>query len=106
MRSIAVPMRRCWRICPVFLLTPARVGWCLYIAVQQCGDTAATTQTQQALTSTAGNPVLCGLILEALGASLKVKLPPLAAAASSPTQAIDGLARACDLFRALGRPLT
>jgi hypothetical protein len=77
-----------------------------WIAVQQCGDTAATAQLEQALTSTAGNPVLCGLILEAIGASLKVKLSPLPAASSSSSQAIDGLARACDLFRTLDRPLT
>jgi hypothetical protein len=77
-----------------------------WIAAQQCGDTAATAQLEQALTSTAGNPVLCELILEAIGVSLKVKLPPLPAASSSPSPAVDGLARACDLFRALDRPLT
>ena len=52
------------------------------------------------------NPVLRGIILEAISASLKVQLPPLPAAASTPGQVIDGLARACDLFRALDRPLT
>ena len=77
-----------------------------WIAAQQRGDTAATAQLEQALTTTAANPVLRGLILEALGASLKVQLPPLPAAASTPAQVIDGLARACDLFRALDRPLT
>jgi hypothetical protein len=77
-----------------------------WIAAQQCGDTAATAQLEQALTTTAANPVMHGLILEALGASLKVQLPPLPAAASTPGQVIDGLARACDLFRALDRPLT
>jgi hypothetical protein len=77
-----------------------------WIAVQQRGDIGATAQLEQALTTTAANPVLHGLILEALGASLKVPLPPLPAAASTPAQVIDGLARACDLFRALDRPLT
>src|SRR6266568_343081 len=76
------------------------------IAAQQHGDTAATAQLEQALTSTGANPVLRVLILEALGASLKVQLPPLPAAASTPGEVIDGLARACDLFRALDRPLT
>ena len=47
-----------------------------------------------------------GLILEAISTSLKAQLPPLPAAASTPAQVIDGLARACDLFRALDRPLT
>jgi hypothetical protein len=77
-----------------------------WIAVQQRGDTAATVQREQALTTTVANPVLRGLILEALGASLKVQLPPLPEAAWTPVQVIDGLARACDLFRALDRPLT
>jgi len=77
-----------------------------WVAAQQRGDTTATAQLEQALTTTAVNPVLHGLILEALGASLKVQLPPLPAAASTPGQVIDGLARACDLFRALDRPLT
>jgi len=77
-----------------------------WIAAQQRGDTAATAQLEQALTSTGANPVLRVLILEALGASLKVQLPPLPAAASTPGEVIDGLARACDLFRALDRPLT
>jgi len=77
-----------------------------WIAAQQRGDTAAAAQLEQTLTTTVANPVLRGLILEALGASLKVQLPPFPAAASTPGQVIDGLARACDLFRALDRPLT
>src|SRR4029434_4173906 len=77
-----------------------------WIAAQQCGDTTATAQLDQALTTTVANPVLHGLLLAALGASLKVQLPPRPAAASTPGQVIDGLARACDLFRALDRPLT
>src|SRR5262245_2099022 len=77
-----------------------------WVAAQQRGDTAATAQLEQALTTTVVNPVLHGLILETLGASLKVQLPTLPAIASTPPQVIDGLARACDLFRALDRPLT
>jgi hypothetical protein len=77
-----------------------------WIAAQQRGDTAVTAQLEPALTTTVANPVLRNLILEALGASLKVQLPPLPVAASTPVQVIDGLARACDLFRALDRPLT
>jgi hypothetical protein len=77
-----------------------------WIAAQQRGDTAAAAPLEQALTTTATNPVLRDLILAALGASLKVQVPPLPAAASTPAQVIDGLARACDLFRALARPLT
>lgn len=77
-----------------------------WIAAQQYGDTAATAQLEQALTTTVANPVLRGIILEAISASLKVQLPPILAVASTPAQVIDGLARACDLFRALDRPLT
>jgi hypothetical protein len=77
-----------------------------WIATQQRGDTAAAAQLEQALTTTTANPVLQGLILEALGTSLKVQVPPLSATAASPGQVIDGLARACALFRALDRPLT
>jgi hypothetical protein len=77
-----------------------------WIAAQQHGDTVAAAQLEQALATTVANPVLRDLLLEALGASLKVQLSPLPAAASTPAQVIDGLARACDLFRALDRPLT
>jgi hypothetical protein len=77
-----------------------------WIAAQQRGDTAAAAQLEQALSTTVANPVLRDLILESLGASLKVQLPPLPATSSTPAQVIDGLARACDLFRALDRPLT
>jgi hypothetical protein len=77
-----------------------------WIAAQQREDTTATAHLEQALTTTVGNPVLRGLIVEALGASFKVPRPPLPAVAATPVQVIDGLARACDLFRALDRPLT
>jgi hypothetical protein len=77
-----------------------------WIATQQRGDTAATVPLEQAMTTTVANPVLRDLLLAALGASLKVQLPPLPTGASTPAQVIDGLARACDLFRALDRPLT
>jgi len=76
-----------------------------WVAAQQHGDRAATVQLEQALT-TAANPVLRGLILEAIGASLKVPLPPLPSGSSAPSETISGLARACDLFRALDRQLT
>lgn len=77
-----------------------------WVAAQQLGDTAAAAQLEQALTTTTANPVLRELILAALGAALKVTLPPLPAASSTPPQVIAGLARVCDLFRALDRPLT
>ena len=51
------------------------------------------------------NPVLCNLILGTVAGSLGLKPPPPSGPPAQP-QAIDGLARACDLFRALDRPLT
>jgi tetratricopeptide (TPR) repeat protein len=77
-----------------------------WIAAQQLGETAATAHLEQVLTTTAPNPVLWEIIVEALGASLKVQLPPLPATSSPPHQVVDGLARTCDLFRTLDRPLT
>jgi hypothetical protein len=77
-----------------------------WIAAQQRGDTAAAAQLERALATTAANPVLQELILESLSASLKVQVLPLPAAAATPAQVIEGLARACELFRALDRPLT
>jgi hypothetical protein len=100
LERLAHDPRACEGDYPAYLLA---LRW---IAAQQRGDTAATAQLDQALTTTVANPVLHGLILDTLGASLKVPLPPLSAAASTPGQVIDGLARACDLFRTLNRPLT
>ena len=78
-----------------------------WLAAQQRGDTAMAAQLDQALNTTAANPVLRGLILEALGATLKVPVPAQPpAAAAVPAQVLDGVARACELFRALDRPLT
>ncbi len=86
--------------------SPAYLLALRWIATRQRGDTAAAAPLEQALTTTTANPVLQGLILEALGASLKVQVPPRPATAATPAQVIDGLARACELFRALDHPLT
>jgi hypothetical protein len=77
-----------------------------WLTAQQRGDTAMAAQLAQALSTPAANPVLRGLILEALGAALKVPVPAQQPAAATPAQVIDGVARACELFRALDRPLT
>jgi hypothetical protein len=82
-----------------------RLALC-WVAAQHSGDTAAAARFAHDLTTTAGNPVLCALILDAIGTALKVPLPPLPAASPTPGQEIDGLARACELYRALDRPLT
>lgn len=68
------------------------------------GSDMAVPQAE-AFANGVANPVLQSLILEALGATLKVAIPPLPKANPSHEQVLDGLARACTLFRALDRPL-
>lgn len=76
------------------------------LAAQQQGDTTATAHYTPLLQQAAANPVLQQLTLESISTTLK--LPPPAAAPGKPSavQILDGVARACDLFRALERPLT
>jgi hypothetical protein len=76
-----------------------------WVAAQQRADATATAHYEQLLSTTAANPVLQSLVLEAIGTALKVQLPRTPLAAASPEQTLAGLARACDLFRALDRPL-
>jgi hypothetical protein len=63
------------------------------------------TQCTQALAASVNNPALADLTLGTVAGTLGIKPPPQS---DPPTQlqAIDGLARACDLFHALDRPLT
>ncbi len=51
-----------------------------------------------------GNPALPALILESVATSFALE-PPRLPESASPRQAVEALARACDLFRALDRPL-
>lgn len=76
------------------------------VAAQQQADNAAIAHYEQLLSAAAANPVLQHLVLEAISTALKVPPPRSPAATSSPAQVLDGVARACDLFRTLGRPLT
>lgn len=77
------------------------LGW---VAAQQSGDPAAVEHAEQTLAATADNPALRAVLLETVAKTFKLAVD-LPAVAPSPQQAIDALARACDLFRALDRPL-
>jgi hypothetical protein len=76
------------------------------LAAQQRGDAAATAQYEQELSTTAANPILEQLLLESLSTSLKVAMPHSPSGTATPAQILDGVARACEMFRALDRPLT
>lgn len=75
-----------------------------WAVAHKAGDAAATARLEQTLATTVANPALSDLILGAVAGALKVTAPPRSGSPSQP-QAIDALARACDLFRALDRPL-
>ncbi len=76
-----------------------------WAAAHKAGEATTAAQLEQTLATTMDNPVLCNLILGTVAGSLGLKPPPPSGPPAQP-QAIDGLARACDLFRALDRPLT
>ena len=79
-----------------------------WAAAHKAGDAAGVTRLEQTLAATVENPVLCDLIVTTVAESLKI-LPsrqPTPLKHVTQAQAIDGLARACDLFRMLERPLT
>lgn len=74
-----------------------------WAAAHKSGDSATADQVKQQLAAAAGTPVLQALILRTAAESLKIPLS-LQPAPPSQSQAIDGLARACELFRGLNRP--
>jgi hypothetical protein len=76
-----------------------------WAAAHKGGNTAAVARLEQTLATTVDNPALHHLILGAVAAALKLA-PPQPSGPTSHLQAVDALARACDLFRALDRPLT
>jgi tetratricopeptide (TPR) repeat protein len=77
------------------------LGWA---AAHKGGNTAAVARLEQTLATTVNNPALHDLILGTVAAALKIT-PPQPSGPASHLQALDALARACDLFRALDRPL-
>ncbi|MGE3540515.1 MAG: hypothetical protein AB7N91_24125 [Candidatus Tectimicrobiota bacterium] len=75
------------------------------LAAQQRGDAAAAAHYEQQLHTATANPVLQQVLLESLSSALKLPVPPSPAGTPTPAQVLDGVVRACDLFRALDRPV-
>ena len=67
-------------------------------------DTAGMERIAQTLASSLNNPTLHSLILAAVSNIIKITRPKWSNKVP-PAEAIDALARACELFRALDRPL-
>jgi hypothetical protein len=67
-------------------------------------DTAGTERIAQTLAASLHNPTLHSLILAAVSNLIKIPRPKWSSKVP-PAEAIDALARACELFRALDRPL-
>lgn len=76
-----------------------------WAVARRAADAPTVAQCEETLGTSAGNPALHDLILGSVAGSFGIETAkPLAI--PSPAEAIDGLARACDLFRALNRPLS
>jgi hypothetical protein len=76
-----------------------------WVAARKAADASAAEQLEHTLATNVGNPALFDLVLEAVAKSFGIE-PPKPAAKPSPGEAIEALARGCDLFRALNRPLS
>ncbi|HVQ76454.1 MAG TPA: hypothetical protein VMT79_13075 [Candidatus Binatia bacterium] len=84
--------------------TFAYLGAVRSAAMRRNGDGAGAARLHQELASRLGNPTMLWLILSSVGELFSLE-PPDAPDAVSPAQAVQALARSCDLFRALDRPL-
>ena len=71
---------------------------------RQAADAPTIAQLEQTLSTSVGNPAFYDLILGTVTGSLGLEAPK-SLGRPSPAQAIEALARGCDLFRALNRPL-
>ena len=80
------------------------VGVVRSLATRGNGDGAAAVRLHEELLRRLGNPTMFGLISSSVAESLGVQTCDEAAAAA-PAEAVQALARASDLFRALDRPL-
>jgi hypothetical protein len=76
-----------------------------WVVARKAADAPTAAQLEQTLATSVGNPALDDLILQAVAGSFGIGVPK-SAGRSSPAEAIEGLARGCDLFRALNRPLS
>lgn len=76
-----------------------------WAAARKGADAGAAANLEQALASRTGNPVLRDLVLGSVAGAFGLETPDVSRAYSQP-EAIEGVARAFDLFHALDRPLT
>jgi hypothetical protein len=74
------------------------------VAMRRNGDGAGAARLHEELAARLGNPTMLWLILSSVGESFGLE-PPDAPAAAPPAETVQALARSCDLFRALDRPL-
>jgi hypothetical protein len=76
-----------------------------WVAARKAADASTAEQLEHTLAAAVGNPALFDLVLEAVAKSFGIE-PPKPLAKPSPAEAIEALARGCDLIRALNRPLS
>ncbi len=84
--------------------TFAYLGAVRSVAMRRNGDGAGAARLHEELAARLGNPTMLWLILFSVGESFGLE-PPDAPAAAPPAETVQALARSCDLFRALDRPL-
>jgi hypothetical protein len=84
---------------------PAYVLALRWAATTRVGDAAVATELEQTLATTIENPVLRELVVSTVTRTMGLSSKPSSVGAS-PLVALDGLARACELFRMLERPFT
>ena len=84
--------------------TFAYLGAVRSVAMRRNGDGVGAARLHEELAARLGNPTMLWLILSSVGESFGLE-PPDAPAAAPPTETVQALARSCDLFRALDRPL-
>src|SRR5262249_54789066 len=82
----------------------AYVGAVRSVATRRNGDGPAALRLNEELASRLGNRTMLALILSSMAESFGLEPPELPDPAS-PVEAVQALARASDLFGALGRPL-
>jgi tetratricopeptide (TPR) repeat protein len=75
-----------------------------WAVARQAADAPTVAQLEQTLRTSVGNPALHDLILGTVEGSLGIEAPKPVGRPSQ-AEAIEGLARGCNLFRALNRPL-
>jgi hypothetical protein len=76
-----------------------------WVVARKAADASAVVQVEHRLRTSVGNPALHHLILETVAGAFGIE-PPHPVGKPSLAQAIEALARSCDLFRALNRPLS